>query len=459
MTEWAMHPALDFYLLIRSGTLREAVGEIISSIDDESKEAKRVRYDLYDTVDNYVKAYTYRKQRIDEFNFDNFGSLEGRQVRQALHREKSLLEEGLVSGEEQAEAYRRIDDLEVKAENAFLFGVNLLEAIYTEIVYTVVKKLETEFPEIAKVLPSPMVPDFFLAFSTKQDYVITESDYTFARRRIKQEHPALVLEYVQEKEGPRCRVYEPFCILLNASILPYKTRVWRILPERPDFVKVGGFISGKGYRQKYIEAYQKGAEYFRSNYTGELNALYGVNGKALAATIQKLYSENGKDGERGWNYVKYIGENNDWMNRPLGNALVEEVGYYTGIATECESFMKEHSGLFVEQHFTKNPDHSDKLTLEEIGLMYSYIDRYCMTAEEEADAIAQQFGHKSGKKLLEFFNRYCKGPNERIGDRESDRKNRKQQSRLENILPHLEKNYPEAYKRAQNEYHTFLTKL
>ena len=91
--------------------------------------------------------------------------------------------------------------------------------------------------------------------------------------------------------------------------------------------------------------------------------------------------------------------------------------------------------------------------------MYSYIDRYSMTTTDEADAIANQFGYRSGKKLLEFFNRYCQGLNERIGDRQSEQKNRKQRIRLENILSYLVKHHPEAHERAKNEYHTFLTRI
>ena len=353
MVEWAMYPAFDFYLLAREGILQKAVDELLHGINDNSEEAQPAKFDFCETVTNYLEAYVDRKQGIDRFDFNVFGKKEGRHIRQALNRELLLLRRS----ENQAEAHRRITDLENKKENVFLFGVNLLEAIYIELECVAIKGLEAKLPSIAYWRPEPDVPDFFLAFSTKEDYVITEGDYAFARRQVEEatlKDSDLPLDCVQEKGGPKCKVYEPFSILLNASILPYKNKVWHEPLKHPDFLKVGGFICGKGYRRTYVAAYQKGVDYFRDNYVGEPSTLYGANGKAFATTIEKLYYETGKDGEQGWNYVKRIGENNDWMNRPLGNAFVEEVGYYTGVATECESFIREHSSLFTQQRSTEN---------------------------------------------------------------------------------------------------------
>lgn len=121
--------------------------------------------------------------------------------------------------------------------------------------------------------------------------------------------------------------------------------------------------------------------------------------------------------------------------------------------------MNEHPSLFAQRRSTKHTGKQSTFTLEELGLMYSYINRYSITTEDEANTIVRQFGHTSGKKLLEYFKRYCKGSNERIGDRGSSKANQNQRERFENILSYLETNSLEAYERAKIEYITFLSKI
>ncbi len=94
----------------------------------------------------------------------------------------------------------------------------------------------------------------------------------------------------------------------------------------------------------------------------------------------------------------------------------------------------------------------EKLSLKEIALLYNYNDD--LITSENMDEIARIFGHTSGKKLLQEFNRYRK-TNDRIGST-GHKIDSNQAQRIENVIKLLT-GAPRT--KATDELNTLLAKI
>lgn len=109
----------------------------------------------------------------------------------------------------------------------------------------------------------------------------------------------------------------------------------------------------------YKKAFEKGSEFFKTDYSIHPNTLYGENGKLFIKDLISNYSSPiNNETTKGWAFVK------EYTPKILSHQIIDKFGYYSGIISEADKFIKKHSQLFsslAEKLPTNNDDNSSTL--------------------------------------------------------------------------------------------------
>jgi hypothetical protein len=123
---------------------------------------------------------------------------------------------------------------------------------------------------------------------------------------------------------------EMVCVLFNTELPVYTT-------NGKKKVKIN---SRELYLDTYFDSYIRGQEHFNNSEKIGNNILYGANSAAFIQGFTTKYLKNGIKNLQGWNFYKTA------YPEVISKSIIEEVGFYCGLVTNADLFIKEHIELF-----------------------------------------------------------------------------------------------------------------
>jgi hypothetical protein len=157
-------------------------------------------------------------------------------------------------------------------------------------------------------------------------------------------------------------------------------------------------INGRDYLETYAKRFNEGLQYFESNFTANVNTLYGANAEKYVNDIHFNYwNKQHERNVKGWHYFK--------TSYPLliSHKEIGKYGFYAGIISKVEELASKHPKLFetFENNEPKTnqpePQETAKEKPEQVETLANIITHTKST--EIVELIKIQYKNIKGKQL------------------------------------------------------------
>ncbi|WP_233897718.1 hypothetical protein [Tenacibaculum piscium] len=259
--------------------------------------------------------------------------------------------------------------------------------------------------------------DRILLSDLQNHFCKKETSYEFeAHLRHIKEHKYLVINY-QEKQY---KVYSAsLCYLFATKIINAKN-----LKTKKKFK-----LNSKHFFHTFIQAFEKGEEYFKNKY----EALFNSNAEIIISSIHMAYYHTTpKHPDIGW--FKLSNSNTSIIN--LKN--IEDYGFYSGLVSQTDEFILEYPSAFYDFHECNSEEREEpqkiKLSIKQVALKYIYEGKHI--TRQNSNSIIKEYGHTSGDKLYNEYTRYSSKTN-RTGNENTQKKLENKIKLIESVIPLL----------------------
>lgn len=216
-------------------------------------------------------------------------------------------------------------------------------------------------------------------------------------------------------------------------------------------------INGRDYLETYAKRFNEGLQYFESNFTANVNTLYGANAEKYVNDIHFNYwNKQHERNVKGWHYFK--------TSYPLliSHKEIGKYGFYAGIISKVEELASKHPNLFETfencEPKTEQPEpqetakgkqsaNSEFSVLEWATIFYYADETKLLTNESTIIGRIRKFIENNEIKTTpnHFKNNY-NDAKKRINEL-----NNYPISKLEKIQPYLKKHYKETITKIEND--------